>query len=356
MGHESRYFDASDKAKEFVRDNLMVDSLTAPVSAGWPREEMFEEYHGRAYESGIDVIGMTVSAGDFTFDVLLEQANRFYTHINADDRFRVVHTARDIDDAVANKQQAIFFNCQGSEALNNRPTQHMPLLKGLGVGTMAPAYNERYRAGDGCLVPGNESGDITLYGKMCIDAMHANKIILDLSHAAERTALSAIEYSQERQPDTPVIYTHSNPRRVQEFYRSISDEEAKACAATGGVVAIVTLPWFINHYMSQETTPEDIVRAIDITVDLVGIDHVGISSDDTYSWPPLWEIALAHPEWYQDGGATVEAGKNKPSGAAEPAKIYPAVVEGLWKKGYTDEDIGKVMGNNLMRVYRKVWG
>lgn len=356
MGHESRYFDANDKAKTFVKNNLMVDSLSAPRDDSWPREEMFEEYHGRAFETGIDVIGMTVSGGADTLDVLLKQANHFFAHINADPRLRMVRTARDIDDAVANNQQALFYNCQGSEVLNNKPHATIPLLKQLGVGTMAPAYNERYRAGDGCLVDPDESGKVTLYGKMVIDTLHANQILLDLSHAAERTALSAIEYSQETQPDRPVIYTHSNVRSIYDMYRSISDEEARACAATGGVVAVVTLPWFIDHYLTTETTPEHIVRAIDITVDLIGIDHVGLSSDDTYSWPGMWENALAHPEWYQDGGMTIEAAKNRPSGAAEPAKIYPAVVELLWKKGYSDEDIRKVMGKNLLRVYRKAWG
>ena len=356
MGHESRYFDASDEAKTFVKSNITVDGLTAPISPGWPREEMFEEYHGRAHDAGIGVIGLSVSGGAHTFDDLLKQASRFYTHINADERFRIVHNTDDIKSAQTAGQQSLFFNCQGTEVLNNNPSLYMPVLRGLGVGTMALAYNERFRAGDGCLVEDQEAGKVTLYGKMVIDAIHANNIVLDLSHASERTALSAIEHSQKTEPDKPVMYTHSNPRRVYDFYRSISDEEARACAATGGVIGLALLPWFINDYLSQETKPEDIVRAIDITVELVGIDHVGLASDDTYSWPGLWENALAHPEWYQDKGETVEAAKSKPSGSAEPAKIFPAVVDLLWKKGYADQDIAKIFGGNLMRVYEQIWG
>ena len=140
------------------------------------------------------------------------------------------------------------------------------------------------------------------------------------------------------------------------MFRSISDEEAKACAATGGVVALVTLPWFIDHYLTVETTPEHIVRAIDMTVEMLGIEHVGLASDDTYSWKPMWDMALEHPEWYQDDGETAEAAKKRPSGSAEPAKIYPAVVDLLWKKGYSNDDIAKLMGGNLMRVYEQVWG
>ena len=355
MGHQSKYFDASDEAKTFVREHTAVDSLTAPVSFGWPREEMFEEYHGRAYETGIDVIGITVSAGSQSFSDLAKQASQYFSHIHQDSRFQMVRTAAEIRAAQDSSKQSLFLNCQGCECLDNNPELYMPLLRGLGVGTMALAYNERFRAGDGCLVPHDEAGEVTLYGKNVIDAMHKYGVILDLSHGSERTALSAIEYSQETAPDKPVIYTHSNPRRVYDFFRSISDEEARACAATGGVVSIVTLPWFIDHYLTEEATPEMIGRAIDITVELVGIDHVGISSDDTYCWTSMWEIAAQHPEWWQDDGQTQEAAANKPSGSAEPAKIYPAVVDLLWEKGYSKEDVAKVMGGNLIRIYEQVW-
>lgn len=356
MGQESRYFDASDEAKAFVKETIAVDSLVACVNEGWPREEMFEEYRDRAIETGVDVIGMTVTGGSHTFDDLRKQASRFYQHIESSNRIRVVRSGSDIENARANGQQAVFFNCQGCECLDNKPDLYMPLLRGLGVGTMALAYNERQRAGDGCLVPHDQAGAVTAYGKQVIDAMHKYGVILDLSHGSETTSLSAIEYSQETAPEKPVIYTHSNPRRVYDFYRSISDAEAKACAATGGVVGIVTLPWFIDHYLTQETTPAHIVRAIDITVELIGIDHVGISSDDAYAWEPMWDIAIAHPEWYQDDGQTLEAAQNKPTGSAEAAKIYPAVVDLLWKKGYSDEDISKILGGNLMRIYEQVWG
>ena len=128
------------------------------------------------------------------------------------------------------------------------------------------------------------------------------------------------------------------------------------CAALGGVISLVTLPWFIVEPMATETTPHDIVKAIDYVRDLVGINHIGLASDDAYSWIPVWEWAVTVPEMYQDGGLTMAAAKNKPSGTAEPAKYYPAIVDLMWDGGYTDDDIKKVLGGNLMRVYEQVWG
>lgn len=355
MGHESRYFEASDKAKQFVKECIAIDSLIAPVSQGWPREEMFEEYHDRAIEAGIDCIGMTACYGPLLFDGFLEQSQRFLQHIYASGgKYTMVRTAADIRRAHAEGKHAMFFNAQGCELLNNRPSHYAPLAKNAGVGTIALAYNERYRAGDGCLV--DDAGKVTFYGTQVIDALHANGILLDLSHAAEATALSAMEYSHKNYPDIPVIYTHSTPLAICDIYRSITDAEIKACAKTGGVIGIVTLPWFIIDPRAEETKPEDIIKAIDYVRDLVGINHIGLSSDDTYSWPPLWEWAATVPEMYQDKGETAYAAKQKPSGSAEAAKVYPALVDLMWEGGYSDEDIKKVLGGNLMRVYEQVWG
>ena len=355
MGIESRYFEASDKAKQFVKRNLMVDSLLAPVRQGWPREDMFEEYHDRALEVGIDCIGMTVSGGPWLFDEFLKQLQEFLVHIHASNgRYTVVRTVGDIHRAHENGQHAMFFMSQGCELLQNRPTHFAPLVKNAGVGSVAIAYNEQFRSGDGCLV--QDPQGITLYGKQVIDALHANKIILDVSHSSEPTALGAIAYHAEKYPDTPMIYSHSTPRAICDIYRSISDEEIKACAATGGVISVVTLPWFIAPIETMETTPEHIVKAIDYVHDLVGIDHIGVSSDDTYSWDAMWEWSKTVPEMYNDGGLTAETAKRKPCGSAEAAKIYPALVDVMWKRDYSDEDVAKVLGGNLMRVYEKVWG
>jgi membrane dipeptidase len=355
MGHESRYFDASAKAKQFVKDHITIDSLIAPVSVGWPREEMFEEYHDRACDAGITCIGMTAAYGPLTFEDFLKQSQQFLQHIYASKgKYRMIRSSGDIKQAQDDGAHALFFNAQGCELLNNKPAYYAPLVKNAGVGTIALAYNERYRAGDGCLV--DNADKVTMYGTQVIDALHANGILLDLSHASEATALSAIEYSHENYPEIPVIYTHSTPQAICDIYRSISDEEVIACAKTGGVIGIVTLPWFIIDPKAKETTPSDIVKAIDYVRDLVGIDHIGLSSDDTYSWPSLWEWAATVPEMYQDDGETAYAAKMKPSGTAEAAKMYPALVDALWGAGYSDEDIAKVLGGNLMRVYKQVWG
>jgi len=355
MSEESRYFDASDKAYAFVKSIVTIDSLAACVDHCWPREEMFEEYHGRAIEAGIDVIGMTVSYGQNDFMTMQKQASHFLQHVYGDvERFEIVRKVGDIQRMHDEGKHGLYFCAQGCELLNNDPEHFAPIVKNAGVGTVALAYNERFRAGDGCLV--KNADKVTYYGQKVIDALHQNHILLDLSHASAATALSAMEYSIKTAPETPVVYTHSTPLAICDIYRNMRDEEIEMCASTGGVISIVTLPWFIVDPMAQETEPHHIVRAIDYVRDLVGIDHIGLSSDDAYSWAPAWEWALNKPEMYQDGGVTARAAINKPCGVAEAAKVYPAIVDLMWEGGYSDEDIKKVLGGNLMRVYGQVWG
>ena len=354
MGQQSKYFEASDKAKLFVRENIAIDGLTALVDVSWPREEMFEEYMDRALETGIDSIGLTVSYGSSTFDAIQDLMKKLLSHIYAQpDKFTVAHCAGDIQRAKEAGKVAFFFIAQGCESLDHNPEKYMPLLKNMGVGTMALAYNERYRAGDGCLVKNPD--EVTFYGKMVIDAMVKNHVIVDMSHASSVTAVSAMNYCIENHPGVPVIYTHSNPIGVFDIYRNITDEEIELCAKTGGVIGLTLLPFFLVNLEVNDVTPADIVRAVDYVVERVGVDHIALASDDTFCWETQWQWAKTMPQMYQDDGLTMRMSEISPTGSGEPAKIYAATVDALWESGYSDQDIANILGGNLMRVYSQVW-
>jgi membrane dipeptidase len=355
MSEQSKYFPATDKAKAFVKSNIAIDSLSALLELTWIREEMFEEYFDRALESGIDSVGLTISYGATTFDVIQDFMPKFLNHIYAQpDKFTIARTAGDIKRAKEDGKLAFFFNAQGCESLDHNPSKYMPILKNMGVGTMALAYNERFRAGDGCLV--KDPGEVTFYGKTVLDAMVKNRILVDMSHAASTTAVSAMNYCIEKHPGVPVIYTHSNPLGVFDIYRNITDEEMQLCAKTGGIIGITLLPWFLVSLEAADLTPADIVRAVDYIVERVGIDAVALASDDTFCWDTMWKWTSKVPEMYQDGGLTETVAKLSPGGSGEPSKIYAGTVDALWQAGYSDEDIAKILGGNLMRVYSQVWG
>ena len=364
MAQESRNFDASNKASAFVENQMCIDAHIYAGKIGWPDDELFSAYHNRARDAGINVASLSMANHHMSLDDALAVRREFLKHIESDHhKFAIVQNTNEIESAASEGRTAFFFCAQGASLLDGNPEKNTPQVKALGLGMMSVVYNGSHRGGDGCLV--DDPGPITEYGKLVVDHIHRNKIILDMSHASEPTALSAIEYSQSIFPEKPVVYSHSSPISLCNNHRNISDDEIRACAETGGVICLNTCPWFLVDPMAMETRPEDIVNGIDFIRDLVGIDHVGLASDDVYSNQALWAgvkktvgALLSGPPITKEEkqyALTLKAAENMPSGSAEAAKIYAAVADEMWTRGYDDKAVAKVLGGNMFRVMETVW-
>jgi len=94
---------------------------------------------------------------------------------------------------------------------------------------------------------------------------------------------------------------------------------------------------------------------IDYYVNLLGVDHVGIATDDMFILDLVVGFADANPDAYDDEGYMMNAFDKGAVGTGELAKILASVTDELWKRGYSNEDIAKVYGGNMLRVYRQVW-
>ena len=105
----------------------------------------------------------------------------------------------------------------------------------------------------------------------------------------------------------------------------------------------------------EDITPQQAADMIDYYVKPVGVDHVGIASDDMFSTELVVDFATRSAEVYNDGGYMINAFNRGSTGSGEMAKILAAVTDELWKRGYSSEDIAKIYGGNKMRVYAQVW-
>lgn len=94
---------------------------------------------------------------------------------------------------------------------------------------------------------------------------------------------------------------------------------------------------------------------IDGAVQVVGVDHVGIATDDMMKTEKVVAFAKKHAEKYTDNGYMIYAFDQGATGCAELSKHLAATVDELWKMGYTDEDLRKLFGGNLTRVYQQTW-
>lgn len=168
---------------------------------------------------------------------------------------------------------AVVFDLEDSHPLDDN-LDNLARLADLGVRTLLPTYNHANRAGSGCL--DSTDGGLTGWGRAIVAELNNVGIVPDGSHCSARTGLDMCEASTG-----PVVYSHSCMRAVWDHPRNITDDQARACAATGGVIGITGVGIFLGP---NTPTLEAMARHLEYAVDLVGIDHVGVSTDFSFDY------------------------------------------------------------------------
>ena len=362
---ESKTWEASEEAKQFVTDTIVIGMLASPYGTGWTEYSQLHDYFSLARENGITGHEMTLTAASMNFDDLLEQHYHFRSAMaEQPDKYIVVNETRDIEAAHALGKTAVIWNSQTATILSD-DLKKMALLKDLGIKSMILAYNDTFRTGSGGLAYYNgEDNGLTDWGRAVIDELVRFGILLDLSHTGYNTVTDAMDYMDENYPGVPYVFTHSLPAGLYKdepdasprgCYRNITDEEAIRAAESGGYVSPTFTEWMMDGIWPEDITPKQAADMIDYYVKLVGVDHVGIASDDMFSVELVVDFATKNAEVYNDGGYMIDAFNKGATGSGEMAKILAAVTDELWSRGYTNEDLAKIYGGNKMRVYAQVW-
>ncbi|MDB4063066.1 dipeptidase [Flavobacteriaceae bacterium] len=187
-------------------------------------------------------------------------------------------------------------------------------------------------------------GGISALGKQIIEKMNYYGIMVDISHPSKEAIRQSIDHSK-----APVIASHSSARALSDHPRNLDDQQLQWVKESGGVVQTVALAAFVNKEKAaaykkakdsilkidpkasletiKKSTPpvnvSDFVDHIDYIKNKIGIDHVGISSDF-------------------DGGGGIE-------GWRDASQTYNITLE-LVRRGYSEQEIGKIWSGNLLRV------
>ncbi|WP_254438845.1 membrane dipeptidase [Ruegeria arenilitoris] len=362
---ESKTWGASDEARQFVQDTIVLGMLASPYGTGWTEDEQLHTYFQRARDNGITGHEMTLAAADMSFDTLLEQHYHFRAAMaQQPENYLIVNETRDIEAAHAQGKTAVIWNSQTATVLDG-DLKKMALLKDMGIKSMILAYNDIFRTGSGQLAAynGRDIG-LTPWGKSVIDEMVRFGILLDLSHTGSKTANDAMDYMDENYPGVPYVYTHSVPAGLyanepnattKGCYRAIPDDEALRAAKSGGYISPTFTEWMMDGVWPEDISPKQAADMIDYCVQLVGVDNVGFATDDMFSTELVVQFATANASMYDDGGYMIDAFNKGATGNGELAKILAAITDDLWARGYSNEDLAKIYGGNKMRVYAQVW-
>ena len=163
---------------------------------------------------------------------------------------------------------------------------------------------------------------VSAFGETVIAEMNRLGIMVDVSHISKQAMLDAVGLSA-----APVIASHSSTRALRDHPRNMDDEQLLALRDNGGVIQTVAVGDFVASRDDPPIDVSDFVDHIDYAVGLIGIDHVGISSDF-------------------DGGGGV-------AGWSDASETFAVTLE-LVRRGYTEDEIAKIWGRNLLRVWREV--
>jgi membrane dipeptidase len=361
---ESKTWPVSDKAAQFVKDTIVIGMLASPYGAGWTKSKQLHDYFQRARESGVTGHEFTITAADHNFDDFLFQHHKFRSAMaEQPDKYLIVHNTRDIEAAHIQGKTAVIWNSQTATILEE-DLNRMALLKDMGLRSMILTYNDIFRTGSGQLAAynGRDIG-LTPWGEAVIDQLVRYGVLLDLSHTGSKTANDAMDYMEENYPGVPFVYTHSVPAGLYKnepgatsrgCYRAIPDDEAIRAAKSGGYVAPTFTEWMMDGVWPDDISPKQAADMIDYYVKLVGVDHVGIATDDMFSTALVVDFAEKNAAMYDDGGYMIEAFRKGATGGGELAKILAAITDDLWARGYTNEELAKIYGGNKMRVYAQV--
>ena len=380
---ESKTWPSSDKARQFVKDNLQIDFYASPYGVGWTKEKQVVDYVKLAHKTGINGASNTIAATYYTREQTLAEIARYNAIAKKhSDIMTVVKTVEEIEQAVKDGKYFWMYNSQTSSLLDG-DIKKVKEMKDLGINSMQLVYNGRYRAGLG-VVEAMHYYDIGLsqWGRDLIDELVKQGITVDMSHTSYQTTMDIMDYMEEKHPGVPPYFSHSslegtyncdanreayhptkNAKLIdtktfneQPCYRLISDEQAKRVAELGGTVGLTFTEWMIDGVWPDDIAPKHAADMLDYGRKLVGIDHITIATDDVFTTASIVSFAKANPAAYGlDGGYMMDAFDKGATGCAELGKFMPALVDELWKRGWTNKDINKVFGENVMRVWKATW-
>ncbi|HWL31052.1 MAG TPA: dipeptidase [Xanthobacteraceae bacterium] len=227
---------------------------------------------------------------------------------------------------------SIVMSFEGGRPLEGR-IENLRNFYRLGLRSMQITWNLRNELADG-VKEERTGGGLTHFGEAVVKEMDRLGMLIDLAHISRPGWFDVLEVASG-----PVCCTHSNCKKIYHHFRTIDDEQIKALAQTGGVLGINAIATMV----SKEPTLDKLVDHISHIADLVGIDHVGLGLDFVKDDGPLY---------LED--EIFGVGENRLIPNFENEDDLPNITECLVRRGYSSEDIAKVLGGNFLRLLKAV--
>lgn len=240
--------------------------------------------------------------------------------VNANNRYlSIARTPSDLYEDKRKERRSIMLGIENGLALNH-DISNVRYFARRGVVYITLCHNGDNDICDsarGC----NTHGGVSRFGEQVIKEMNRCGIMVDLSHAGEKSFYDALSISSK-----PIVCSHSNCKALCDVPRNLTDDQLRALAKHGGVAHITLYHGFLRND-SQEATVMDAIAHLEHAIDIMGIEHVGLGTD-----------------FDGDGGIR---------GLADSSELINFTLH-LLRRRYSERDIARIWGGNWLRVMAQV--
>lgn len=236
--------------------------------------------------------------------------------VKANNRYlSIARTATDLYEDKRKGRKSIMLGIENGLAIEH-DLQNLEHFARRGIVYMTLCHNgdnDICDSAKGC----NTHNGVSAYGAKVIEEMNHLGIIVDMSHASEKSFYDALDISND-----PIVCSHSNCKSLCNVPRNLTDEQLKALADKGGVCQITLYHGFLRNN-GKEADIRDVMEHLEHAIKIMGIEHVGLGSD-----------------FDGDGGI---------KGLANSSDMLTFTLE-LMRRRYNNHDIARIWGGNWMRV------
>lgn len=240
--------------------------------------------------------------------------------VNANNRYlSIARTPSDLYEDKRKGRRSIMLGIENGLALNH-DISNVRYFARRGVVYITLCHNGDNDICDsarGC----NTHGGVSRFGEQVIKEMNRCGIMVDLSHAGEKSFYDALSISSK-----PIVCSHSNCKALCDVPRNLTDDQLRALAKHGGVAHITLYHGFLRND-SQEATVMDAIAHLEHAISIMGIEHVGLGTD-----------------FDGDGGIR---------GLADSSDLINFTLH-LLRRRYSERDIARIWGSNWLRVMAQV--
>ncbi len=341
----------SNSAHEILKDSIVIDCLF---------HGLFEDVPVEA-DDKITIVDLLLNGGVTAIsDTMLDDnypsglaaaVKTMYNYYLLEDTLPnqviIVKNSKDIVEAKKTGKLAVIMSTQGADVFEH-DLRYISALSKLNLKIVQLTYNHQGNLGSGVYEP--HDGGLTRFGQQCIYEMNRVSMLIDLSHVGYQTSMDAMATSND-----PVIFSHSSAKALCNHRRNITDDQIAACAKTGGVICACPHSVMMNDDQSTWPTVDRFIDHLLHIAEIAGIDSVGVGTD---RWrretlrSKMGRVGFDRtlPGWF---GAFNDVEKQVKG--FNYFDKWESFVEAMLHRGFTEEEIKKVLGGNLMRVFEQVW-